>query len=65
MNLAKLLLSFDVKVNTLAVGDGANDLSMFKYASKRVAFCAKPIVKENSNIIIDEKDLSKILNFIP
>jgi len=50
--------------NTLAVGDGANDLSMFKYASKTVAFCAKPIVSENANIIIDEKDLSKILEFV-
>lgn len=50
--------------NTLAVGDGANDLSMFKYASKTVAFCAKPIVKENASIIIEEKDLCKILNYI-
>lgn len=47
---------------TLVVGDGANDLSMFKYASKRVAFCAKPVLKENANIIIDNKDLSLILN---
>ena len=50
--------------NTIAVGDGANDLSMFKYASKRVAFCAKPILKQSANIIIDEKDLKNILNFI-
>ncbi len=50
--------------NTLAVGDGANDLSMFKYASKTIAFCAKPIVKEKASIIIDEKDLSKILKYI-
>ena len=49
--------------NTLAVGDGANDLSMFKYASKRVAFCAKPIVKESANIIIEEKDLTIILEY--
>lgn len=47
---------------TLVVGDGANDLSMFKYASKRVAFCAKPVLKENANIIIETKDLSLILN---
>ena len=50
--------------NTLAVGDGANDLSMFKYASKKAAFCAKPILKENANIIIEEKDLSKILKYV-
>ena len=52
------------KENTLVVGDGANDLSMFKYAAKRVAFCAKPVVKENANIIIEEKDLSKIIEYI-
>lgn len=49
---------------TLVVGDGANDLSMFKYASTRVAFCAKPVLKENANIIIEIKDLSLILNKI-
>jgi len=48
--------------NTLAVGDGANDLSMFKYAGKRVAFCAKPILKEAANIIIDKKNLKLILD---
>jgi phosphoserine phosphatase len=50
--------------NTIAVGDGANDLSMFKYAGTRIAFCAKPILKESANIIIDNKDLSEILNYI-
>ena len=50
--------------NTLTVGDGANDLSMFKYAGKRAAFCAKPILKEQANIVIEEKDLSKILTYI-
>ena len=50
--------------NTMAIGDGANDLSMFKYASKRVAFCAKPVVRENANIIIDEKDLKIILKYV-
>ncbi|MBP3820283.1 phosphoserine phosphatase SerB [bacterium] len=62
LRLQKLLnVSYE---NTIAVGDGANDLSMFKYASKRIAFCAKPILRENANICIDEKDLSKILNYI-
>ncbi len=52
------------KENTLAVGDGANDLSMFKYASKRAAFCAKPILKEAANIVIEEKDLRLILDYV-
>ena len=52
------------KENTIAVGDGANDLSMFEYAGKKVGFCAKPIVNENADIIIKDKDLSLILDYI-
>lgn len=50
--------------DTLTVGDGANDLSMFKYAGKRAAFCAKPVLKEQANIIIENKDLTEILNYL-
>lgn len=50
--------------NTLVIGDGANDLSMFKYANKKVAFCAKEVLKKEANIIIDTKDLREVLNFI-
>ena len=50
--------------DTLVVGDGANDLSMFRYASKKVAFCAKSILKAKANIVIDNKDLSLILEKI-
>lgn len=50
--------------DTLVVGDGANDLSMFEYADLRVAFCAKPVLKEKANIIIEEKNLSLILDKI-
>ncbi|GAB6073753.1 phosphoserine phosphatase SerB [Nautilia lithotrophica] len=49
---------------TMVVGDGANDLSMFKYAKTKVAFCAKEVLKKEANIIIEEKDLTKILEFI-
>ena len=50
--------------DTLVVGDGANDRSMFAHADTRVAFCAKDILKKEANIIIDEKDLTKILDYI-
>ncbi|WP_345989521.1 phosphoserine phosphatase SerB [Sulfurimonas sp. HSL1-2] len=46
---------------TMVVGDGANDISMFAHAGTRVAFCAKPVLKEAANIIIDTKDLREIL----
>jgi phosphoserine phosphatase len=46
---------------TMAVGDGANDRSMFEHAGVRVAFCAKPILKKEANVIIDTKDLTQII----
>jgi phosphoserine phosphatase len=52
------------KENTLVAGDGANDVSMFPYADKRVAFCAKDILKKEANIIVDTKDLTQILEHI-
>ena len=49
---------------TMVVGDGANDLSMFAHAGTRVAFCAKEILKKEATIIIERKDLTKILEKI-
>lgn len=50
--------------NTITVGDGANDLSMFKYAKTKVAFCAKQCLKEASTICLEEKDLRSLLEKI-
>ena len=52
------------KEQTLVCGDGANDLSMFAHAGTRVAFCAKEVLKQEANIIIQEKDLTKILEYL-
>ncbi len=52
------------KEQTLVCGDGANDLSMFAHAGTRVAFCAREILQKEANIIINEKDLTKILEKI-
>ena len=50
--------------DTLVCGDGANDLSMFKYADKKVAFCAHEVLKKEANIVINEKDLTKVLEYV-
>ena len=50
--------------DTLVVGDGANDLSMFEHADTRVAFCAKEVLKAEATHIIDEKDLRRVVEII-
>jgi phosphoserine phosphatase len=50
--------------DTVVVGDGANDVSMFKYAKTKVAFCANEILKKEANIVIEQKDLTKIVEFL-
>ncbi len=57
------LLGID-STKTVVVGDGANDLSMFSHASTRVAFCAKPILKEASTHNIEIKDLRGVLDIV-
>ena len=52
------------EAETMVVGDGANDLSMFEFAQTRVAFCAKPVLKEAANIVIEHKDLRQILEHL-
>lgn len=52
------------KADTLVCGDGANDLSMFKEANTKIAFCAKEILKKEASIVVDTKDLTKILDYI-
>ncbi|GAB2818917.1 phosphoserine phosphatase SerB [Alpinimonas psychrophila] len=50
--------------DTVAIGDGANDLAMMAVAGLSIAFCAKPIVQEQANVVLNERDLAKALDII-
>ena len=47
--------------STVAVGDGANDLTMMRVAGLGIAFNAKPIVRQHADLVIDSADLSQVL----
>ena len=50
--------------NTVAVGDGANDLGMMACADLGVAFNAKSIVREKADAVIEGNDLRKLLELL-
>jgi len=49
---------------TIAVGDGANDIPMLNAAGLGIAFCAKPKVQAVTEFRINQKDLSTVLFLI-
>ena len=46
---------------TIAVGDGANDLPMMAITGLAVGFDAKAPVRDEANVIMDARDLSQLL----
>jgi phosphoserine phosphatase len=47
--------------DSLAVGDGANDLAMIQRAGLGVAYHAKPVVAEAASAAINHNDLTALL----
>ncbi|ETA68343.1 phosphoserine phosphatase [Methanolobus tindarius DSM 2278] len=45
----------------IVVGDGANDICIFKKAKYAIAFNSKPILREHANIVITEKNLEAVI----
>lgn len=56
-------LGIDIK-DTIAVGDGANDIEMVKSAGTGIAFCAKPILNLVADVVISNRDLREVLNYL-
>ncbi|MCA1399937.1 phosphoserine phosphatase SerB [Bradyrhizobium sp. BRP56] len=60
--LIELTESFDLdEIDTLVVGDGANDLGMIRAAGLGVAYHAKPAVAAAAAVRIDHGDLTALL----
>ncbi|MBX3087500.1 MAG: phosphoserine phosphatase SerB [Cryobacterium sp.] len=47
--------------NAVSIGDGANDLEMMRLAGLSVAFEAKAPVRDQAGVILDDRDLSRVL----
>jgi phosphoserine phosphatase len=50
--------------NTVAIGDGANDLDMMATAGLSIAFNAKPVVIEAADLAINEPSLRSVIDLI-
>jgi len=49
---------------TVAVGDGANDLQMMREAGLSVAFNAKPMVREQAQLVVHEQNLAELIKVL-
>jgi len=50
--------------NTVAVGDGGNDVEMLRAAGLGIAFMAKPVAREAADVAIDTPDLTQVLDLL-
>lgn len=63
--LARMRDFFSLKKEELAcVGDGANDIAMFKESGLKIAFCAKEALKKHADVCVDEKNLELLKAYI-
>jgi phosphoserine phosphatase len=50
--------------DTVAVGDGSNDIHMLRAAGVGIAYMAKPVVREAADHIIETPDLALVLDVL-
>lgn len=48
----------------MCVGDGANDIAMFRESGLKIAFCAKEILRKNADICVDIRDMKEIIKVL-
>jgi phosphoserine phosphatase len=62
--LKQLCQKYQINIkNTIAIGDGANDLLMMAEAGLSIAYHAKESVKQKTDIVIDYGGLDTVLDF--
>ena len=49
---------------TVAVGDGANDIPMIQAAGLGLSFCAKPKTQLAADKAINDRDLTHVLDYL-
>jgi phosphoserine phosphatase len=49
---------------TVAIGDGGNDVAMLRSAGLGIAFMAKPVAREAADIALDTPDLAEVLGIL-
>jgi len=50
--------------NTVAIGDGGNDVEMLQAAGLGIAFMAKPVARAAADVCIDTPDLAQVLSLL-
>jgi phosphoserine phosphatase len=66
---AQSLASFAQKMavnmdETVAIGDGSNDISMIQTAGLGISFCGKPILEQAADVTIQERNLLRVLDYL-
>jgi len=66
---AKALFEFASAISaelgeTVAVGDGSNDLEMIQAAGLGISFCGKPILEQAADVVIRDRNLLQVLDFL-
>lgn len=51
-------------LETVAIGDGANDIEMIQLAGLGISFCGKDVLNQAADVSIKDRDLLQVLNYL-